>query len=161
MFIRGAIGANRDWATSIDMVEERAAIEENWIKTGKMLWWHQFSEGLRVIGPPFQGKTESDGLLLEMYAFPTQELFMEWAMSPEHASAHTKLLHAGRAAMAEGRMSFPPVQYNFHATDDRTTDIQQLRGELGDLYDRMEQTEWAQPPAPGMFRRGMLGDEAE
>ena len=55
MLLRGQLGPCPKWLAALDTKQEMAAIEENWIKTGKMLSWNMFQSGLRVIGPSFRG----------------------------------------------------------------------------------------------------------
>lgn len=43
MFMRGQIGPCPQWMAQLDVADEVAAIEENWIKPGKMLSCENFS----------------------------------------------------------------------------------------------------------------------
>lgn len=98
MFLRGQIGPCPQWLAELDVSAEVAAIEENWIKPGKMLSWHNITDGFPIIGPKLLGVGEDDGLTLWFYTFPTFELFKEWALgAPEHVAIHSKLLEAMQA----------------------------------------------------------------
>ena len=52
--MRGQMGPCPNWMAKLDLTKEVAAIEENWIKTGKMLQWNMLPSGFRIIGPKFQ-----------------------------------------------------------------------------------------------------------
>jgi hypothetical protein len=144
----------------LDLTEETAAIEEKWIKTGKMLSWYMVPSGFRIIGPKLQGVGEEQGLTLWFYTFPDLERFKEWALgAPEHIALHTKMVDAMKAAvrdsLAAGQRPLP--SYSFHATDDPTADIPAIRAELRAMYQRIEKMEWANMP-PGTIQIMMLGD---
>lgn len=164
MFMRGQIGPCPQWMAELDVTKEVAAIEENWIKTGKMLSWHNFSSGYRMIGPKFQGVGEDQGLTLWFYTFPDLQLFKEWALgAPEHIALHTKLLDAMKAvaqtAQGAGQPLPPSVlpSYSFHATDASPADIPAIRAELRELYQEIEKADWVGVP-PGTIQFMMLGD---
>lgn len=164
MFLRGQIGPCPQWLAELDVSEEVAAIEKNWIKTGKMLSWHNISDGYAIIGPKFQGISEDQGLTLWFYSFPTFELFKEWALgAPEHVAIHTKLLKAMKAAAQtaqESGQSLPmevSSGYSFHATDAPRSEIPAIRAELRELYRQIETTDWVGVP-PGTVQLMMLGD---
>lgn len=163
MFLRGQIGPCPRWMLELDISKEVAAIEENWIKTGKMLSWHNMSDGFAMIGPKFEGVSEDQGLTLWFYTFPDLELFKEWALgAPEHVALHTKLLEAlEAAAQAEGSEARQPIRvlpsYSFHATDARRDQIPAIRAELRELYRQIEKTDWVGVP-PGTIQLTMLGD---
>ena len=87
MFLRGQIGPCPQWLADLDVSKEVAAIQEKWIDTGKMLAWHNVSDGFPIIGPKFLGAGEDQGLTLWFYTFPTFALFKEWALgAPEHVA---------------------------------------------------------------------------
>lgn len=160
MFMRGQIGPCPKWLGELDLTKETAAIEEKWIKTGKMLSWYMLPSGFRIIGPKFQGVSEEQGLTLWFYTFPDFERFKEWALgAPEHIALHTKMVSAMKAAVkASAATGQPPLpSYSFHATDDPNTDIPALRAELKEMYKEIEKTEWANMP-PGSIQLMMLGD---
>jgi hypothetical protein len=119
MFMRGQMGPCPQWLAGLDCADEVAAIQENWIDTGKMLSWQMMPGGFRIIGPKFLGSGEDDRLTLWFYTFPTLELFKEWALgAPEHVALHTKMVDAINAA--DG----PPLpMYSVHGTDDPNADI--------------------------------------
>jgi hypothetical protein len=101
MFLRGQIGPCPGWLTELDVSAEVAAIEENWIKPGKMLSWHNVTDGFPIIGPKFQGMSEEQGLTRWFYTFPSFALFKEWALgAPEHVAIHTRVLEALREQAA-------------------------------------------------------------
>ena len=62
MFVRGQLGPCEEWMAKLDLKDEVAAIERNWIKTGKMISWNMLGSGLRVIGPKFMGSGEAENL---------------------------------------------------------------------------------------------------
>lgn len=163
MFLRGQIGPCPQWMADLDISKEVAAIEENWIKPGKMLSWHNMSDGFPIIGPKFQGVSEDQGLTLWFYTFPNLELFKEWALgAPEHVALHTKLLEALKAAAAaEGSEGGQPISvlpsYSFHATDAPRDQIPAIRAELREIYRQIEKTDWVGVP-PGTVQLMMLGD---
>lgn len=163
MFVRGQIGPCPQWLADLDVSEETAAIEENWIKTGKMLSWNNFSDGLPIIGPKLFGAGEDEGLTLAFYTFPTFALFKEWALgAPEHVAIHTRLLEAMRAQVAaSGGGEVTPLNllpsYSFHATDAPREQIPAMRAELREMYQQIEATDWAGVPA-GVVQLMMLGD---
>ena len=164
MFLRGQIGPCPQWLAELDISKEVAAIEQNWIKTGKMLSWHNLSSGFPMIGPKFQGISEDQGLTLWLYTFPNLELFKEWALgAPEHIAIHTKLLKAMQAAaQAEGGADqSQPISvvpsYSFHATDAPREQIPAIRAELREMYRQIEATDWVGVP-PGTIQLMMLGD---
>jgi hypothetical protein len=146
----------------MDTSKEVAAIEENWIKPGKMLSWHNFADGFPIIGPTFLGSGEDQGLTLWFYTFPTFELFKEWALgAPEHVALHTKLMCTMQAAMAAGSGDAGAISvlpsYSFHATDAPREQIPAMRAELREMYQQIEATDWAGVP-PGAVQLMMLGD---
>ena len=101
MFLRGQIGPCPQWMAEMDVSNEVAAIEEHWIKPGKMLSWHNNSDGFPIIVPKLMGVGEDEGLTLWFYTFPTFGLFKEWALgAPEHVALHIKLLETMRAQVA-------------------------------------------------------------
>jgi hypothetical protein len=161
MFLRGQIGPCPQWLAELDVSAEVAAIEEKWIKTGKMLSWHNISDGFPIIGPKFEGLSEEQGLTLWFYTFLNLELFKEWAPgAPEHVAIHTKLLEVMKAQAGVG----DPVQptkvlptYSFHATDAPREQIPAIRSELRELYRQIESTGWVGVPA-GTIQLMMLGD---
>ena len=158
--MRGLMGPCPKWMAELDLTKETAAIEEKWIKTGKMLSWYMLPSGFRIIGPKFQGVSEEHGLTLWLYTFPDLERFKEWALgAPEHIALHTKMVSAMKAAIkasvATGQPSLP--SYSFHATDDPKADIPAIRAELKEMYRQIEKTEWADMP-PGSIQMMMLGD---
>jgi hypothetical protein len=163
MFLRGQIGPCPQWLAELDVSAEVAAIEENWIKTGKMLSWHNITDGFPIIGPKFEGMSEEQGLTLWFYTFPTFELFKEWALgAPEHVAIHTRVLEALRVqAAAAGADVVRPASvlpsYSFHATDAPREQIPAMRAELREMYKQIEATEWAGVPA-GTVQLMMLGD---
>lgn len=142
MFLRGQIGPCPRWMLELDISKEVAAIEENWIKPGKMLSWHNMSDGFPIIGPKFKGVSEDQRLTLWFYTFPNLELFKEWALgAPEHVALHTKLLEALKAAgPADGSAGGQPISvlpsYSLHATDAPRDQIPTIRAELRELTDR-------------------------
>ncbi|OBI37056.1 hypothetical protein A5708_07080 [Mycobacterium colombiense] len=147
----------------MDVSEEVAAIEEHWIKPGKMLSWHNVTDGFPIIGPKFMGAGEDQGLTLSFYTFPTFALFKEWALgAPEHIAIHTKLLEAMRNQVASNaggpvdpNLMFP--SYSFHATDAPRAEIPAMRAELRQMYKQIEASDWAGVPA-GAVQLMMLGD---
>ncbi|EFV13827.1 hypothetical protein [Segniliparus rugosus] len=152
MFMRGQMGPCPQWLAELDVADEVAAIEERWIKPGKMLSWNMMPGGLRIIGPKFLGAGDDERLTLWFYTFPTLELFKEWALgAPEHVALHTKIVAAIAAADA------PPPMYNFHATDDPDVDIPAIRAELKAMYQQIERTDWANMPS-GSVQLMMLGE---
>ena len=162
MFMRGQIRPCPQWMADLDFSKEFAAIEQNWIKTGKMSSWHMFSDGLPMIGPKFLGVGEDQGLTLWYYTFPTFELFKEWALgAPEHVALHTRLLEemkaAAQTAAADGQPISPPQMYAFHATDAPRSEIPALRAQLLQMYQQIEGTDWVGAP-PGAIQLMMLGD---
>lgn len=164
MFMRGQIGPCPQWLTELDVSKEVTAIEENWIKTGKMLSWHNISDGFPIIGPKMFGAGENEGLTLWFYTFPNFELFKEWALgAPEHVALHTKLLDAMKAQAAgagDGGEVLPISvlpSYSFHATDAPRDQIPAMRAELREMYKQIEATDWAGVP-PGAVQLMMLGD---
>lgn len=162
MFLRGQIGPCPQWLAELDVADEVAAIEENWIKPGKMLSWHNLTSGFPIIGPKFRGVSEEQGLTLWFYTFPDFTLFKEWALgAPEHIAIHTKLLTAMEAAVhAEGSGARPLSvlpSYSFHATDAPRHQIPAMRAELRELYRQTEATDWVGVP-PGTVQPMMLGD---
>jgi hypothetical protein len=163
VFLRGQIGPCPAWLTELDVSAEVAAIEENWIKPGKMLSWHNVTDGFPIIGPPFQGMTEDQGLTLWFYSFPTFELSKEWAIgAPEHIAIHTRVLEAlqKRAALAGAETVQPGnilPSYSFHATDAPRDQIPAMRAELRELYQQIEASDWAGVPA-GTVQLMMLGN---
>jgi hypothetical protein len=137
----------------LDVKDEMAAIEQNWIKTGKMLSWNMLGTSLRIIGPKFMGAGEADNLCLQLYTFPDLARFKEWALgAPEHIALHTKVVQGIKAA---GRPPLPA--YAFHATDDPKADIAATRAELREMYVQIEKMPWAGVP-PGAVQIMMLGD---
>jgi hypothetical protein len=134
MFMRGQIGPCPQWMAEMDIAEEVAAIEENWIKPGKMLSWQNFSDGFPIIGPKFLGVGEDDGLTLWFYTFPTFELFKVWALGARDVA-----------------------DYSFLATDAPRDQIPAMRAELREMYKQIEATDWAGTP-PGAVQLMMLGD---
>jgi hypothetical protein len=160
MFMRGQIGPCPKWMAELDLTKETAAIEEKWIKTGKMLSWYMVPSGFRIIGPKFLGVSEDQGLTLRFYTFPDLERFKEWALgAPEHIALHTKMVSAMKAAvMAAAKAGQPPPpSYSFHAADDPNADIPAIRAELREMYRRIEALERANMP-PGSIQVMMLGD---
>jgi hypothetical protein len=161
MFLRGQIGPCPQWLAELDVSAEVAAIEENWIKAGKMLSWHNISDGFPIIGPKFEGISEEQGLTLWFYTFPTFELFKEWALgAPEHVALHTKLVQAMKAQAVVGDTVQPTrvlPSYSFHATDAPREQIPAIRAELRELYRQIENTDWVGVP-PGTIQLMMLGD---
>lgn len=163
MFLRGQIGPCPQWLANLDVSAETAAIEKNWIKTGKMLSWHNISDGFPIIGPKFRGVSEEQGLTLWFYTFPTFDLFKEWALgAPEHVAMHTRMLEAlQEQAQATGADEVDPVSvlpsYSFHATDAPRAQIPAMRAELREIYQQIEATDWAGVP-PGTVQLMMLGD---
>lgn len=163
MFLRGQISPCPQWLAELDVSAEVAAIEENWIKPGKMLSWHNIGDGLPIIGPKFEGASEDQGLTLWFYTFPTFELFKEWALgAPEHVALHIRLITALREqAAAAGADDARPISvlpsYSFHATDAPRDQIPRMRAELRDMYKQIEATDWAGVPA-GTVQLMMLGD---
>jgi hypothetical protein len=162
MFMRGQIGPCPQWMAEMDIAEEVAAIEENWVKPGKMLSWQSFADGFPIIGPKFLGVGEDDGLTLWFYTFPTFALFKEWALgAPEHVALHTKMMRTMKEAMAAagddpGSFKMLP-SYSFHATDAPRDQIPAMRAELREMYQQIEATDWAGSP-PGAVQLMMLGD---
>jgi hypothetical protein len=140
-----------------------AAIQEKWIDTGKMLAWHNVSDGFPIIGPKFLGAGEDQGLTLWFYTFPTFALFKEWALgAPEHVAIHTKLLEALKARVAaSGGAELQPTSvlpsYSFHATDAPREQIPAMRAELRKMYQQIEASDWAAVPS-GTVQLMMLGD---
>jgi hypothetical protein len=166
VFLRGQIGPCPQWLAELDCAAEFSAIEENWIKPGKMLSFYNIPFGLSLIGPPFEGVTEDQGLTLSFYTFPNLELFKEWALgAPEHVAMHTKLMAglkaAAQAAQGSGVDQPPTVEpsYHFHATDAPRDQIAAIRAELRELYRQIENTDWV-GVAPGAVQLMMLGDRA-
>jgi hypothetical protein len=161
MFLRGQIGPCPQWLAELNVSKEVAAIEQNWIKTGKMLSWHNISDGFPIIGPKLLGVGEDEGLTLWFYTFPTFELFKEWALgAPEHVAIHTKLLEAVKEHVAAGDQVQPAsvlASYSFHATDAARGEIPAIRAELREMYRQIENTDWAGVP-PGTIQLMMLGD---
>lgn len=162
MFLRGQIGPCPQWMAELDCAAEVAAIEENWIKPGKMLSWCNIPFGLTMIGPPFEGVTEDRGLTLWFYTFPNLELFKEWALgAPEHIALHTKLMTGLKAA--QGSDTDQPLTVepscHFHATDALREQIRAIRAELRELYREIEKTDWVGVP-PGSVQLMMLGPDA-
>ena len=161
MFLRGQIGPCPQWLEECDFSEEVAAIEENWIKTGKMLSWHNITGGFPIIGPKFLGLSDEQGLTLWFYTFPTFELFKEWALgAPEHVAIHNKLLEAMQARVGAGEQVDPNATlpgYSFHATDAPREQIPAMRAELRELYRQIEATDWVGVPS-GAIQLVMLGD---
>ena len=159
MFMRGQIGPCPKWMAQLDVTEEVAAIEEKWIKTGKMISWQMLPGGLRIIGPKFLGVGEDQGLTLWFYTFPDLERFKEWALgAPEHVALHTKIVNAMKVALKASAAAGqpPPPSYSFHATDDPNADIGAIRAELRELYRKIEKTDWVNMP-PGNVQIMMLG----
>lgn len=153
MFLRGQLGPCEKWMAELDVENEIAAIERNWIKTGKMLSWNMLGSGLRVVGPKFMGTGEAENLCLQLYTFPDLARFKEWALgAPEHIALHTKVVNGLKAA---GRPPMP--SYAFHATDDASADIAAIRTELRQMYQEIEKMPWAGVP-PGTVQLMMLGD---
>lgn len=155
--MRGQIGPCPKWMAEFRCnTKEVAAIEENWIKTGKMLDWQMLSSGFRIIGPKFQGVGEDQGLTLWFYTFPDLERFKEWALgAPEHIALHTKIVSAMKASVQADERPLP--SYSFHATDDPNADIPAIRAELKEMYRKIEKTDWVNMP-PGSVQIMMLGD---
>jgi hypothetical protein len=142
----------------LDLAKETAAIQEKWIKTGKMLSWFMVPSGFRIIGPKLQGVGEDQGLTLWFYTFPDLARFKEWALgAPEHIALHTKMVNAMKAAAKASAGKLPPPSYSFHATDDPKADIGAIRAELKDMYRQIEKMAWANMP-PGSIQVMMLGD---
>lgn len=155
MFLRGQIGPCPKWMAALDVTEEKAAVEEKWIKTGKMLSWNMFP-GLPVIGPKFLGAGEDQRLTFWFYTFPDLAMFKEWALgAPEHIALHTKVVRAMKAAVGSGEAPLPT--YSFHATDDPSADIPAIRAELREMYRKIEKADWAGAP-PGSIQIMMLRD---
>jgi hypothetical protein len=103
---------------------------------------------------------EAEGLTLWFYTFPDLERFKEWALgAPEHVALHTKMVTAmkagARASVGSGQPPLP--SYSFHATDDPNADIQAIRAELRDMYQKIETMDWADMPT-GSIQLMMLGD---
>lgn len=160
MFLRGQIGPCPQWLAELDVSAEVAAIEKNWIETGKMLSWHNVSDGFPIIGPKMLGVGEEQGLTLWFYTFPTFELFKEWALgAPEHIAMHTKLLEAMKAQAGDGEVQPTNLlpSYSFHATDAPREQIPTMRAELREMYKQIEASDWAGVP-PGAVQLMMLGD---
>jgi hypothetical protein len=162
MFLRGQIGPCPQWLAELDVSAEVAAIEENWIKPGKMLSWHNITGGFPIIGPKFQGLSEEQGLTLWFYSFPTFELFKEWALgAPEHIAIHTRVLEALQEPAAAGADEVRPDSlvggYSFHATDAPRVQIPAIRAELREMYRQIEASDWAGVP-PSAVQLMMLGD---
>lgn len=161
MFLRGQIGACPQWLAELDVSTEVAAIQKNWIDTGKMLSWHNISDGFPIIGPKLLGVGEEQGLTLCFYTFPTLELFKEWALgAPEHVALHTKLLQAMKAQAGAADQVQPAAvlpSYSFHATDAPREQIPAIRAELREMYLQIEATDWVGVP-PGAIQLMMLGD---
>jgi hypothetical protein len=156
VFMRGQMGPCPNWMAKLDLTQEVAAIEKNWIKTGKMLQWNMLPSGFRIIGPEFQGVGEDQDLTLWFYTFPDLELFKEWALgAPEHIALHTKIVTAMKGSVQAGERPLP--SYSFHATDDPNADIAAIRAELREMYRQIEQTDWVNMPA-GSVQIMMLGD---
>lgn len=149
-----------DNSTFTDTIQRIAAIEENWIKPGKMLSWHNITDGFPIIGPKLMGMGEDDGLTLWFYTFPNFELFKEWALgAPEHIAIHTKLLQAMQAHVGEDEVKPAAIlpSYSFHATDAPREQIPAIRAELRKLYRQIEATDWVGVPS-GAIQLMMLGD---
>ena len=161
MFLRGQIGPCPQWLTELDVSAEVASIEENWIKPGKMLSWHNITDGFPIIGPKLQGVGEEDGLTLWFYTFPTFDLFKEWALgAPEHVAIHTRLLEAMQARAGAGEQVEPAAilpSYSFHATDAPREQIPAMRAELHELDRQIEATDRVGVPS-GAIQLMMLGD---
>lgn len=160
MFLRGQIGPCPQWLAELDVSAEVAAIEENWIKPGKMLSWHNITDGFPIIGPKLMGMGEDDGLTLWFYTFPDFGLFKEWALgAPEHIAIHTKLLQAMQAHFGEDEVKPAAIlpSYSFHATDAPREQIPAIRAELRELYRQIEATDWVGVPS-GAIQLMMLGD---
>lgn len=161
MFLRGQIGPCPQWLAQLDVSKEVAAIEQHWIKTGKMLSWHNITGGYPIIGPKFLGAGEDQRLTLWFYTFPSFALFKEWALgAPEHVAIHTKLLEAMKAQVAEGdpvRTASVVSGYSFHATDAPREQIPAIRAELREMYRQIEASDWVGVP-PGTIQLMMLGD---
>jgi hypothetical protein len=137
MFMRGQIGPCAKWMAELNVKKEEEAIQEKWIKTGKMLSWQMFPFGFRIIGPKFLGVGEDQNLTLWFYTFPDFERFKEWALgAPEHIALHTKLVRAMKVALKApseaGQVPLP--YYSFRATDDPNADIRAMRAELREIY---------------------------
>jgi hypothetical protein len=160
MFLRGQIGPCPQWLAELDVSAEVAAIEKNWIETGKMLSWHNVSDGFPIIGPKMLGVGEEQGLTLWFYTFPTFELFKEWALgAPEHVAMHTKLSEAMKAQAGDGEVQPTNLlpSHSFHATDAPREQIPAMRAELREMYKQIEASDWAGVP-PGAVQLMMLGD---
>jgi hypothetical protein len=161
MFLRGQIGPCPQWLAELDVSTEIAAIEENWIKPGKMLSWHNITDGFPIIGPKLFGVGEDDGLTLWFYTFPDLELFKEWALgAPEHVAIHAKVLAALQSRVGDGEQVKPEAilpSYSFHATDAPREQIPAMRAELRELYKQIEATDWVGVPS-GTIQLMMLGD---
>jgi hypothetical protein len=161
MFMRGQIGPCPQWLAELDVSAEVAAIQTNWIDTGKMLSWHNITDGYPIIGPKLFGAGEDDGLTLWFYTFPTFELFKEWALgAPEHVAIHNRVLEALQAQTGKGEQVQPEAilpSYSFHATDAPRDQIPRMRAELRELYKQIEATDWVGVP-PGTIQLMMLGD---
>jgi hypothetical protein len=160
VFLRGQIGPCPKWMAELDLTAETAAIEEKWIRTGKMLSWYMVPSGFRLIGPKFLGVGEEHGLSLWFYTFPDIERFKEWALgAPEHIALHTKMVDAMKAGLAASARAgqAPLPSYSFHGTDDPNADIPAIRAELREMYRKIETMEWANMP-PGSIQVMMLGD---
>jgi hypothetical protein len=156
MFMRGQIGPCPKWMAELDVAAEVAAIEEKWIKAGKMISWQMLPGGFRIIGPQFLGVGEDQGLSLWFYTFPDLERFKEWALgAPEHIALHRKIVEAMKASMTAGQSPLP--SYSFHATDDPNADIRAIRAELREMYQEIEKTDWVNMP-PGSVQIMMLGN---
>lgn len=155
MFVRGRIGPLPGYLRDLDLSEERAAIEERWIKPGKMLAWNLLDGSeFRILGPPFQGAGVEQDLRLGFCAFPTLELFLEWLdRAPEHVAIHNKLLEARKAS---GRAAIP--DYSFIATGDRNADVADMRSKLRGAYQRLDGQDWGMPSGFSA-ERAFLGDE--
>ncbi|MBT8342536.1 MAG: hypothetical protein HKP58_06030 [Desulfatitalea sp.] len=146
----------------MDWTKEIQAIEENWIKTGKMISYNLWGRGLHMIGPKFLGMSEEQRPNFMYYAFPDLERFKEWALgAPEHTAMHAKLMIAMKDAAKAGLPPGPgPGQpgYHFHATDDPNADIPAIRAELKEMYAKIEKSDWVHAP-PGSIVKMMLGDD--
>ena len=161
MFLRGQTRPCPRWPAELDVSVEVAEIQENWIEPGKMLSWHNISDGFSMISPKFEGISEDQGLTLWFYTFPNLKLFKEWAIgAPEHVAIHTKLLEALKAAAQarEGADQVQPISvlpsYSFHAAHAPHDQIPATRAESRELYRQIADTDWVGVP-PGTIKLRM------
>jgi hypothetical protein len=84
MFLRGQIGPCPQWLAELDCAAEFAAIEDNWIKPGKMLSFYNIPFGLSMIGPRLRASPRTKASRFGSTRSPT------WSFS---RSGHLALLN--------------------------------------------------------------------